>query len=375
MILIGILVVFMALVLLQRTVYRHLWIRNLTVDLKFSAKTGIEGSSVWLTEVISSRKALPLPWLTVKFQVSRYLAFPDNLHASVTDDYYREDLFSLAMYQRISRTLRVNLKKRGYYSIKSIDLVSSDLLLTRKLVGHTESLSVITVTPRMLTREELEIPYRQLIGQVLVRQALLPDPFEFRSIREYQNFDTMKSVNWLATARTGQLKVNVNEYTASRDVLILLNIEPDGAFYEELLIEEGIRVASSLCEYLVTDGISCGLISNGRDIITREPIEIQSGQSIQHVQQVQEQLGRLDLTQRPASFADYLEHKSFDRHQESVLLMISFNCSSKICQTWTRCLDQGYQGLWIIPRYADRMDRLPEIEDPVFCWEVKRLVD
>lgn len=375
MVLIGILIVFVALILLQRVVYRHLWSRNLTVDLKFSAKTGIEGSSVWLTEVITSRKALPLPWLAVKFQVSRYLVFPDHKHAAVTDDYYREDLFSLGMYQRISRTLRVNLKKRGYFTIKSIDLVSSDLLLTRKLVGHAESLSVLTVTPRLIAREELDIPYRQLIGQVLMRKALLPDPFEFRSIREYQSFDTLKSVNWLATARTGQLKVNVNEYTASRDVLILLNVESDGAFYEELLIEEGIRVASSLCEYLVADGISCGLISNARDIITGEAIEISAGQSIQHVQQVQEQLGRLDLSRSPAHFDILLEDKSFDWKHEPILLMISFNCSEKICRAWTRCLDQGFEGLWIIPRYADQLDRLPEIDDHIFCWEVKRLVD
>lgn len=372
MILIGLLFIFIILIILQRWLYSRLWSRHLTVDLVFSARTGREGGSVRLTEVISSRKALPLPWLTVKFQVSRHLVFPDKIHAAVTDDYYREDLFSIGMYQRISRTLQIDLKKRGYYTIKSIDLVSSDLLLTRKLVGHTDSQSILIVCPRLINREELDIPYRQMLGQVLTRHALLPDPFEFRSIREYQSFDTLRSVNWMATARTGQLKVNVHEFTASREVVILLNVEADGAFYEEMLVEEGIRIAASLCEYLVLDGIACGLLSNARDIITGEPLDMAAGQSVQHIQQVQEQLGRLDLTKPPLGFAAMLSNRQFSRNQETVLLMISLNCSEILCQTWAECLSRGNQGLWILPRYTDRQDRLPDTDQPLFCWEVKR---
>ena len=352
--------------------YGRLWSRHLTVDLVFSARTGREGGSVKLTEVISSRKALPLPWLTVKFQVSRHLVFPDKIHAAVTDDYYREDLFSIGMYQRISRTLQIDLKKRGYYTIKSIDLVSSDLLLTRKLVGHADSQSVLIVCPRLINREDLDIPYRQMLGQVLTRHALLPDPFEFRSIREYQSFDTLRSVNWMATARTGQLKVNVHEFTASREVVILLNVEPDGAFYEEMLVEEGIRIAASLCEYLVLDGIACGLLSNARDIITGDPLDMAAGQSVQHIQQVQEQLGRLDLAKPPLGFAAMLSNRQFSTNQETVLLLISLNCSDILCQTWAECLSLGNQGLWILPRYTDRQDRLPDTDQPLFCWEVKR---
>lgn len=73
MILLGILIVFVVLTVLQRAVYSRFWRRNLSVELDFSARTGIEGSSIALTEIITSRKALPLPWLVVKFQVSRHL--------------------------------------------------------------------------------------------------------------------------------------------------------------------------------------------------------------------------------------------------------------------------------------------------------------
>lgn len=372
MVLISLIIVFIGLTILQRAVYRRFWQRNLSVELDFSAQTGREGTTVRLTEVITSRKFLPLPWLSVKFQVSRNLIFPDNPDAAISDDYYREDLFSLGLYQRMSRQLAVRLQKRGYYPIKRIDLISADLLLTCKFVGHTRSQSVLTVTPRLVPREALDIPYRHILGSVLVRNALLPDPFEFRSIREYQSFDTLKTVNWLATARTSQLKVNVNDFTAAREVLILLNVESDNVNYEEQLIEEGIRIAASLAEYLVADNVACGLVSNAVDILTGETPVIPAGQSLSHVRHLQEQLGRLDISQPAADFADLLTVRQAVWNRDPVLVLVSFNCGSRLCAAWEQCLDQGFQGLWIFPRYAGQIVRQPNVSGEVFCWEVNR---
>ncbi|HBP38525.1 MAG TPA: hypothetical protein DD640_07260 [Clostridiales bacterium] len=371
MILVSLLIVYILFIWLQGWIYRRYWSQNLDVKLRFSTPTGVEGGTIRLTEQITSRKILPLPWLTVKFQVSRFLVFPDNLHATISDDYYREDLFSLGIYQRINRNLTVLLNKRGYYTIKSIDLVSSDLLLTSKLVSHMTSQSVLTVCPRLISREDLLIPYRQLIGQVLTRQSLLPDPFEFRTIREYQGFDNLRSINWMATARTGQLKVNVHEATASREIRILLNVEPDGTFYDELLIEDEIRIAASICTYAAEDGVSCSLCSNAPDILTGERVDVAAGQSIQHIQQIQEQLGRLDLSRPAVSFTGILDQVPQPRMNEPVLLLISLNCSSELCRKWDSCLDLGYKGTWIVPRFPAWQTRIPETENPVFFWEVR----
>jgi uncharacterized protein (DUF58 family) len=370
MILVILLLLTAVLIWLQRWIYRRFWSRHLTVDLCFSAESGVEGGQISLIERITSRKILPLPWLTVKFQVSRFLVFPDKLHAAVSDDYYREDLFSLGMYQRISRILAVELTRRGYFTIKSIDLVSSDLLLSLKLIDHAGSLSHLTVCPRLINRQELAIPYRQLIGQTLTRQALLADPFEFRTIREYQGFDNLKAINWLATARTGQLKVNIHDYTTSREIKVLLNVEPDGAFYEERLVEEAIRIAASICVYAAEDGISCSLATNARDILTREPAALAAGQSAQHIQQILEQLGRLDLSLPTASFAAAIASQPLPRSNEPVLLLISLNCSEAVSQAWMEVLSLGYQGTWIMPRLAGLQDRAPAVDGAVHFWEV-----
>mgnify|MGYP004703894633 CR=1 FL=1 len=81
MILLVILIITVALIGLQRLIYRRFWSAKLEVDIRFSDSTGVEGGRISLIETITSRKLLPLPWLTVKFQVSRHLVFPDQLNA------------------------------------------------------------------------------------------------------------------------------------------------------------------------------------------------------------------------------------------------------------------------------------------------------
>ncbi len=104
------------------------------------------------------------------------------------------------------------------------------------------------------------------------------------------------------------------------------------------MIEEGIRIAATLCDNLIHEGVSCGLVSNARDIITGETIDIASGQSGQHIQQIQEQLGRLDLTRKPEAFAPLLLQHGFSTYRDPVLLLISLNCSDGICRAWSDCL-------------------------------------
>jgi hypothetical protein len=152
----------------------------------------------------------------------------------------------------------------------------------------------------------------------------------------------------------------------------LLNVEFEPAFDEERLIEEGIRITASLCEYLIEAGVSCALASNARDIITGAAIDIPSGQSSQHTQRVHEQLGRVDLTRKPADFADLFAIRALDLANDVVVLVVSLNCNLQLSQSWSQYLGQGGQGLWIIPQYEDDKDQLQDAPGAAFYWEIKR---
>ena len=90
-----------------------------------------------------------------------------------------------------------------------------------------------------------------MIGTMTSRQFLYEDPFEFRGIRDYTSTDPMNSVNWTASARTGELMVNVHDSTSSQEAIIILNLETETVWVYEQLHEIAIRLAASISYYFL----------------------------------------------------------------------------------------------------------------------------
>lgn len=362
------------LYIFQKITYERYWDNNLSVELNFSDKHAFEGESLTLSETITNRKFLPLPWLTVKFQVSRNLYFNDTNNTVITDYLYRNDLFSIMMYQKINRRLPFVCGKRGYYTIKSIDIVSSDLFITTILADHITSDDYIYVYPKLIPIEELLVPYQKIQGQLLTKRYIAEDPFEFRGIRQYQNYDSMKAVNWKATARTGQLKVNVNDYTASQEIVIFLNLEKDNSWQENTsLFEETIRIAASLASYYIEDGVTVSIVANSKDILTGEPIDIAAGCSMDHTINIYESLARIDLNKTSGSFIDMLQQKMQYHEKEPLWVIVSSYHEKDLLEFYASLKYQGYTTELIVPKlYSDKFFELKPINDEeVFVWEVK----
>ena len=212
LIVIGIL--FFLLFLLQREVYKRLWNRHLTVTVAFGQDHIFQGSQGELKEIIENRKRLPLSMLKVKFKTDRHLLFDSGQGSRTTDQFYRNDVFHIGSGEKVTRTLKFQGGRRGYYHIDSASLVASDFLLTGMFLADVPAKTSLYVYPRPFDSREFRISLTKLNGEVLARRHLLEDPFEYRGIREYQPFDDMRSINWKATAKTDDLKVNQKNYTS-----------------------------------------------------------------------------------------------------------------------------------------------------------------
>ena len=91
---------------------------ELFVSLAFSRKSTVRGESCELLETIENRKLLPLPVLKVKFQVSRQLAFEDaGTESSVTDQYYRNDVFRCVPIPGTSEVCGLPVKREDFTAL------------------------------------------------------------------------------------------------------------------------------------------------------------------------------------------------------------------------------------------------------------------
>ncbi|WP_322170730.1 DUF58 domain-containing protein [Acutalibacter caecimuris] len=275
---IPILLLFAALLLLfllLRRLYDRFWQKGLGCSIQFTQDYAAEGETSVLREVITNRKPLPLPVLEISFHMDRRLQFGDGQNASLSDQTYRRDVFAVAAHQKITRLLDFRCAGRGYFRINETGLTAQDLSLTRRYIGRLPQNTEFYVLPRPVPTAQVQIPYARLMGAVLSRKRVCDDPFAFAGLREYARGDPMKYINWKATARAGQLLVNLHESTLSQRVLFLIDME-GGGMQGGFLNEAGVRLACSLAGRLLAEGVELGLYSNGNDVQSAEPWRLES---------------------------------------------------------------------------------------------------
>lgn len=248
-----------------RALYDRFWQRGLGCRIEFTQDYAVEDEVSVLSEVIINRKLLPLPVLEISFHMDRRLQFGDGENASRSDQTYRRDVFSISMRQKITRRLEFQCAGRGYFRIHEAGLTAQDLFLTRKYLCSLPQNTEFYVLPKTVPTAQVQIPYARIMGAVLSRKRVCDDPFEFGGLREYFRGDPMKYINWKATARAGKLLSNIHDSTLSQRVVLAIDMEQGGS-QGDFLNEAGIRVACTLAQRLLSEGIELGLYSNGFDV-------------------------------------------------------------------------------------------------------------
>ncbi len=336
---------------LQAWIYGRFWDRGLSARLFFSAQSVTEGERCFLSEQVENRKALPLPMLKVKFQVSRKLHFEDEGDSAVTDQYYRNDILSLGPHQRLTRRIPFRCTARGYYRIEGLDLVASDLFLSREMVSETGAESVLYVYPAPVRGASLDAAIRRLNGEILAKRHLLEDPFEYRGLREYAPFDEPRSINWKATARTGDLTVNLRGYTALRAVRIFLNLDDRGIWKRQELLELCIRIAARIAQELLRQGIRTAVFCNARDVLTGEVMRLAPGAGAGHLEQLNRALARLDLDREAPLFEETFAAELEAEGKDTASLFLSAQTDEDFQRLLERFSRSGAEFTWMCPLF------------------------
>lgn len=355
----------------EHIIWKKVWNRGLQVYVSFDQREVTEGEQCQLTEVVTNKKLLPLPALEIKFRVGKALSFLDNQNTSTSDLSYRSDIFCMLPYQRITRKMEIMCKKRGYYTISSLDLVPANLLHPQLMSENRGCEAELYVYPQRSELKGLEIPFNQMMGQCLTQRFLYEDPFEFRGIRDYEPTDDMKKINWGATAKTGELKVNQYQDTSQQKVTIFLNLESEGIHIYHSLQEESIRIVRSLTEWFCAQGIPVRFLSNAQDAQTESVVQSDFGSGAAHALHCRRLLARIDLNKNQQDFVEILEQ--FQSEKEGFWVMISTSQRKELQEAARKCCVDQQAPQWIVPLYPEMQRRLnvPEIRKYYFEVEAR----
>lgn len=352
-------ILFFLLYFLQLNVYKHLWHKNLNVTLSFTRDHIFQGEQGELQEVIENRKLLPLAMLKVKFKADRSLDFGSAKGSRTTDQYYRNDVFRIGGGERVTRTLKFLGTKRGFYTIEVADLVAADLLLTANFMETVPTQTLLYVYPMPYDSEELRRSLIRLSGEILTRRHLLEDPFEFRGIREYQPFDSMRTINWKATARTGDLKVNRKNYTSLKYVRIFFNIQDDNILKKEDCVEACFSIVAGLSNGFLSQGLQVSCYGNGMDIINGSYVSVPPKSGDGQTDTIYRALARIDLEKKPVNFADTFREKLFTQTGDVITCFVAPNQYDDFLGLLREYQDSGRDYRWFYPVSGLKDPELP----------------
>lgn len=345
---------------IQAAFYTRKWADALETDIHFTDTAVNEGETSSLTETIINRKALPLATLQVKFTVNRKIRFVNSENTAVTDNTYRNDIFSIMSYEKLERRLPFVCTGRGYFQIHELDLISYDLFFKKKTVLTRPLSASLYVYPKPVDTHLLDVPFQKMMGTILTKRYAFEDPFEFRGIRPYQTYDSMKDINWKASARTGDWKVNQHNYTSSQQVTILLDLSNDSNWRYDRLFEDSIRIAASYADRLIDAGIPTRLITNGIDCMTSQALLLPYGAGKQHAMAIKEGLARIDSEKEADKFLPFLKNVTAEPDlASSFYVLITKIQNEELLAEYSRLCTLCPGSQWIAPLHRD-MVFLPE---------------
>jgi len=136
-----------------------------------------------------------VPWLQLQEVLPQPLAFPP-VHSQALSLWPRE---------RVQFTYELDCRQRGYYPIGPLRLSSGNLLDAGGRAYAETGVSYLTVYPRVLSLEELGIPSRSPFGTIRRAGAIHRDQSRVAGVRQYRPGDSMRHINWKASAATGTL--------------------------------------------------------------------------------------------------------------------------------------------------------------------------
>ncbi len=275
--------ILLTLVLATIDIWAQYCLRNVSYQRILSAQRVLFGEEITLSLVLENTKILPLPWLELQDAVPRALELQDaKVRSSGINNVSTLDcLFSMRWYDRVTRRYILRCNTRGVHTFGPTRLQSGDVFGFVNRETELRSYDYVLVYPLVVPITNFGLPARHPFGEQRAPRRLLEDPARVVGVRDYVYGDSLRRVNWKATARTMQMQSKVYEASTTYSLVMFLNTAARHDNYYGIqpeLQELSICAAASLTDWAVKQNYAVGLYANGSIYMPDEPHNFQSNE-------------------------------------------------------------------------------------------------
>ncbi len=266
----------------------HHWSRHVLDRVTYERVTpqnrAFQGEQISITLRLVNDKMLPVPWIEVRDAVPEASLTGDERTSGTGAPGYVNTIRSthLSWYERISWPLQLKAVARGHYRVGPARVTTGDAFGFNPVVREEEKYDTFIVYPRVYELPELGLPAERPFGELKGRQRIFEDPGRIAGVRDYQPGDSMRRIDWKASARRQTLQSKVYEPSATMHLLLAVNVHTMPASWQGFqpeLLERLLAAAASVGRHAFEAGYAVGLIANGSYPDSDRPMRVPVGRS------------------------------------------------------------------------------------------------
>jgi uncharacterized protein (DUF58 family) len=225
---------------------------NFLVSLELERDRAVEGDEVTIRIDLEART--PIERLELHVPLAKGLEIIDGASPVTLHLPYGEE-----------RTveLKVRCNRWGAYIVGELVLRAHDRLDLFGYEGTLDRRAPLKVYPSAEQLRSLVTPLETQVftGNQVARAK--GEGIEFADLREFEHGDSLRRINWRASARRGDIWVNELHPERNTDVIIFLDTFVEARQDEESTLDFAVRAAASLADHYLERKDRVGLISFG----------------------------------------------------------------------------------------------------------------
>jgi uncharacterized protein (DUF58 family) len=240
---------------------------------------------------VENKGLLPLVWLRVR----------DLLPVEISPQQAVQEVVTIGPRGRAQIDYKMIARKRGYYRVGPIKISTGDLLGISQDEREELTPQYLTVYPKVVPLQELGLPSHSPLGSMRYKEPIYEDPTRQAGKRDYMRGDSLRRIDWKASAAVGRLQVKQFEPSIALETAIFLNMNSDEYFYRRRFdaTELAIVTAASIGSWVISKKQSAGLLTNGLDPLAKDEVAqaLAPRKGRAHLMRLLETLARLKTSQ------------------------------------------------------------------------------
>ena len=202
---------------------------------------------------------------------------------------------------------------------------------------------------------------------------LFEDPTRVFGKRGYLSGDSLRRIDWKASASSGRLQVKIFEPSIALETFIVLNLNAEDYYYHTRIdsIELAIVIAASVSNWIIGKKQMVGMMVNGRDPLAEDgrPQTISPRKGKRHMMRLLETLARAEMVSQSA-IIPLLQQQRYQLTWGTTLIVITGGLSNELLDELYQARRKGQNPVLIVagtdPAEEDVYRRANVLEIPVY---------